>query len=257
VWVRDDGDNAGYVFDSETGRIVSSFDTDASKDAAPAVGAGVALFMHAAVLRATDENSGRTLWTFSGDGTLAGAPLIAGDLAYVGGQSGRVYAVRLSDGQESWHGDMGAPARGTEHGDNTAIPGLAAADGVLAVPATGRLAAFGRPESPASRSRARGGAHPFTVTMRVRRARLASALRRGVRVWLRCSAPCRIALRASKARRARRFHKQAPKGRASMVVRLARAARHARRLRLRLVASATELHGTRKAAASKQVTISR
>ena len=97
------------------------------------------LFGHRLVARSVP--SGKVRWRFGGDGYLDTAPLIVGDVAYVGSGSGRVYGVSLTSGRRVWRTSLGAPVHGS--GEVTGlIGGLAAGDGVLVVPAFGRVAAF-------------------------------------------------------------------------------------------------------------------
>lgn len=72
---------------------------------------------------------------------LDSAPLVARGTAYVGSGSGRVYGLDLRTGRVRWRGDAGAPVRAPVEAGFVA--GLAAAEGLLLVPAYRRLVAFG------------------------------------------------------------------------------------------------------------------
>ena len=57
--------------------------------------------------------TGHRLWQYDTGKSITNAPALVGDVVYVAGQSGRVYALRLSDGKELWKSDdLGAPIQG-------------------------------------------------------------------------------------------------------------------------------------------------
>ncbi|MHB8489611.1 MAG: S8 family serine peptidase [Candidatus Dormibacteria bacterium] len=106
------------------------------------------------VLTATGSND----WTFSGDGTQNGvpitAPIVVNGTVYVGAASGKVYALSeaingLAVNTPIWVGNAGAPilapvedVDGSFYGQPL-TGGLAVGGGMLIVPATGTLTAFG------------------------------------------------------------------------------------------------------------------
>jgi outer membrane protein assembly factor BamB len=141
------GPGTGQIFDAAGGRLLGAFDIDGMWDPPPAFAGR--LRVQVSVSRGTaaafDLGTGARRWQFGGDGTLDSNPVIAGDTIYVGGKSGRVYGVDLASGRERWHADTGAPVRSTEQWDNSIKPGLAVGGGLLVVPATGRLVAYGAP----------------------------------------------------------------------------------------------------------------
>ena len=106
------------------------------------------------VLTATGSNN----WTYSGDGTLNGAPITApivvNGTVYVGAASGEVYALPeavngLAVNTPVWVGNAGAPIlTPVDDVDGLRLRspmtgGLAVGGGMLIVPATGTLTAFG------------------------------------------------------------------------------------------------------------------
>jgi outer membrane protein assembly factor BamB len=174
LFARMSGPVAIQVFDAAGGQVVGSFPMDSQWDPPPAFAGKLRVQVSGAraTLSAYDNASGARRWEFAGDRTLQSAPVIAGDTAFVGGKSGRVYGVDLATGQERWHADTGQPVRPPDWWDNSVKPGLAVGGGMLIVPATGRLVAYGPPKSAP------------TVTRRPRFAR----------VKLRCRTRCRAAI---------------------------------------------------------------
>jgi outer membrane protein assembly factor BamB len=96
------------------------------------------MFGHTLVARRVP--GGRARWRFAGDGYLDSAPLIADGTVYVGSGSGRIYGVSLRSGRNVWSADTGAPVPAQWNGRMWS--GLAAADGVLVVPALGRIVVY-------------------------------------------------------------------------------------------------------------------
>jgi outer membrane protein assembly factor BamB len=83
-------------------------------------------------------------WTFEGDGSLTTAPIVVNGFVYVGSTSGRLYAVDPATGQSVWSTDTGLEIQGPdEQNVSQPLTGLAAGQGILAVPASGTLIAYG------------------------------------------------------------------------------------------------------------------
>ena len=110
--------------------------------AAPAFAGKIGLFLNGSTLQAMSGR--RTLWTFSGDGGLVTAPVVAGSTAFVGSSSGMLYGLDLRRGQVVWSTNVGAGIPGPDE-QNVSQPrtGLGAGQGLLVVPAGNRLAAYG------------------------------------------------------------------------------------------------------------------
>ena len=147
LFARMAGPATGQVFDAAGGQIVGSFPMDSQWEPPPAFAGTLRVQVSGAkgTAAAYDVATGAARWEFRGDGSLQTAPLIAGDTVYVGGKSGLVYGLDLATGQERWQADTGAPVRPPEWWDNSVKPGLAVGGGMLVVPATGRLVAYGAP----------------------------------------------------------------------------------------------------------------
>ena len=64
-------------------------------------------------LVALDASTGRPLWQFDTGKTITTAPALADGVLYAASQSGRVYALRLADGEPVWVSEyLGAPIQG-------------------------------------------------------------------------------------------------------------------------------------------------
>lgn len=145
LYARQAGDS-DKVFDRSTGKQVGSFRSDR-----PPVFAGdVGLFLADGTLRARDIERGQDLWS-AGNGELESAPIVVGQHVYVTSRDGRLRALALPTGAETWS----APLGGRVGSDGRLPTGLAAAEGVLAVPAGEALKVFssgdaelGPPRSP-------------------------------------------------------------------------------------------------------------
>ena len=118
-------------------------------DRIPAVARGITLTADARIpgesfgrghtLTATRAD-GKVLWRFRGDGYLDSAPLVAARTVYVGSGSGRVFGVDLRTGRRRASVDVGGAVPMST--DDALPTGLAAAEGLLLVPARGRLVAL-------------------------------------------------------------------------------------------------------------------
>src|SRR5204862_7923558 len=87
------------------------------------------------------------LWSFAGEGYLNTAPLIingGGDrFVLVGSGLGRLYALDAASGQQIWSTDVGTPITGVdEQNASEPLAGLAAGQGLIAVPAGKTLSAY-------------------------------------------------------------------------------------------------------------------
>lgn len=129
------------IFDATTGSLLSTF---LSVGPAPAVTASSVYDQAAGTLTASGVTPGSsTTWTFSGDGTLSSAPVVAGDDVIVAGTSGNVYALSAATGNVVWTANAGAAvAAPDEQNLSRPLTGLASSGGLLVVPAGSALVAF-------------------------------------------------------------------------------------------------------------------
>ncbi len=146
-----------YTWNATTGAALASF----SANPPPAFDGALGFFLTARTLQAEDLSTSRILWTFRGDGQLAGtsAPVAANGVVYIGSRSGALYALNQLTGATVWSGSAGAPI-----GWAADIPfsGLAIGEGLLVVPASNRLVAFAGTGTPTPVSYTPPAAPPTT-----------------------------------------------------------------------------------------------
>ena len=135
LYIRDDtGSFAPAVLSASTGNQLATF----SSTTPPAFDNSLEFTMENGVLTATKASTGTVLWSQTADGSLDSAPIVVGGTVYVAGSSGIVAAFNESTGVESWSANAGSPITGGEF-----LTGLAAGDGLLVVPASDTLVAYG------------------------------------------------------------------------------------------------------------------
>ncbi|MFM9662742.1 outer membrane protein assembly factor BamB family protein, partial [Streptomyces scabiei] len=84
-------------------------------------------------------------WTFEGDGQISTAPIVVNGYVYVGSRSGQLWALNGATGQSVWSTDVGAPIEEPdEHNVSQPLTGLGAGGGLVVVPATSLLVAYGQ-----------------------------------------------------------------------------------------------------------------
>jgi outer membrane protein assembly factor BamB len=92
------------------------------------------------VLEALDKSGSAARWTFAGDGTLDAAPVTTNGIVFTGSRAGNLYGINSSTGKQVW--TVVAPGSVFTNDASTMHSGLAAANGLLAVPAGGFLTAY-------------------------------------------------------------------------------------------------------------------
>jgi outer membrane protein assembly factor BamB len=121
--------DSGFVVRATDGTLVDGF----GASAIPAFSGSTMVYRSGTVVRA-ERSLSFPAWTFSGDGNLSSAPLIANGRVYLGSLSGTVYGLDLDTGREVWRGDAGAAVPPPdEHNNSAPLTGLAAGHGRLAV----------------------------------------------------------------------------------------------------------------------------
>lgn len=131
--------DTGQVLSATTGQLLRGF----SSRQTPVFSGTDAILTQRAGLVAVDAATGQSRWTQPGDGQLAGPPVVSGDVAYIASGTANVFGYSTTTGQQVWSAPLGSPATPTDYSYLGEMPGLAAGDGVLAVPAGTSLTVFG------------------------------------------------------------------------------------------------------------------
>jgi outer membrane protein assembly factor BamB len=148
LYVRDL--EAGRIFDAANGNSLGNF----TSAAAPAVTATTAFFLTSdGTLNWFDLQSATQGPSFKGDGSLVSTPIVIDNQVIVGSSQGNLYALDTQSGVLQWQ--VKAPAGLLAAGDteNTIFfTGVAAANGILVVPAGSALVAYSMfgPPAPAN-----------------------------------------------------------------------------------------------------------
>lgn len=133
--------SSGYVIDGLSGKLADGF----SAGPAPAFAGDIGLYLFGGTLRAENVNTGSPVWTFSGDGTLSSAPIVVGDVVYIGSQMGKLFALDLLSGRVLASPDLGAAVhRPDEHNVSEPVTGLGAGEGLVVAPAQSGRCSLGR-----------------------------------------------------------------------------------------------------------------
>ncbi len=138
LYVRDHSYPA--VLNASTGAELAPF---SAFGPAPAVDATSRYQLSGGALSAADVDSGETRWSFSGDGALSTAPIVAGRTVVVGSTYGNLYGLSSTTGAVLWSRDIGSSIAGPdEQNVSQPLTGLATSGGLLIVPAGQRLVAL-------------------------------------------------------------------------------------------------------------------
>ena len=120
------------ILSASTGAAQGSFNGGTS----PAVANGVLYSIDGSVLSAVAGfGLGNSGWTFTPDGGLSTAPIVAGGLVFVGSSQGNLYAVDVATGAQEWTANIGASSADP--------PSLSASNGTLVVSIGKNLIAYG------------------------------------------------------------------------------------------------------------------
>lgn len=127
---------SGDVFNAETGASAGSY----TADSPAAFNTTTGYFLQSGTLRGVTLSNNSVIWSFAGDGQLAGSPIMVNQYVFIGSSSGNLYALDGTTGSQAWQVSLGA-AVGASVG---AMPfsGLAAGDGLLVVPAGTKVTAY-------------------------------------------------------------------------------------------------------------------
>jgi outer membrane protein assembly factor BamB len=92
------------------------------------------------VLDAVDQSGSPSHWTFTGDGLIDTTPVTTNGIVFTASSSGNLYGIDASTGAQVWTAVAPGPVTTTD--EYVMHTGLAAANGLLVVPAGGYLTAY-------------------------------------------------------------------------------------------------------------------
>jgi outer membrane protein assembly factor BamB len=96
--------------------------------------------VNASVLAAVDKSGSATRWSFTGDAVIDTTPVTTNGIVFTGSMNGNLYGIDSTTGKQVWTAAVpGAVFTADGFGR---LVGLAAADGLLAVPAGGFLTVY-------------------------------------------------------------------------------------------------------------------
>lgn len=128
-----------HIIDRQTGDIVRRYKTRTL----PALSGQRRFTLREQHLEMVDETTGKQGWAFAGDGQLASSPIVVNDVVFVGSVAGNFYAVDAATGAEVWSTNVGSKIpHSNERVIARPLNGLAAGEGLVAVPSVGRLTVF-------------------------------------------------------------------------------------------------------------------
>ena len=133
LYTRDTMGN--LALDAATGAVQGSF----SASVPPAFDGTRGFFLSNGTLRAETVATKAVVWSFTGDGALASAPLVVGGDVYVGSAQGGLFAVNVMTGAVDWSTTVGAILGFREA--RSPAP-FAAGGGLLVVPAGTNVIAY-------------------------------------------------------------------------------------------------------------------
>lgn len=152
VYARTPGSNSDWIYDSQTGALAGDFISKST----PAFSGSMGFFLNGppqfgsyGTLQGRNINSNQVYWSFSGDGFLQSAVLVVNDYVYVGSNSGKLYAVNATSGQQVWSTTAGTSIPYVDEWHSTQpLTGFAAGEGILVVPTATTLVAYEPDNSP-------------------------------------------------------------------------------------------------------------
>ena len=132
--------DGNLILNRVTGQKMSNY----AADFVPAIAIDNRFTIKSRKLSAYDQFHDKDLWSFTGDGTLSSAPIVVNNHVYIGGSSGMLYALQVKTGKLSWTANVGSPILSPdEHNVSHPLTGLAAGEGLIVVPATNGIVAYG------------------------------------------------------------------------------------------------------------------
>lgn len=129
---------SGTSYDAEAGVALGTF----TASQLPALTATTGYWLQNSSLQAIARSDNQVQWSFAGDGTLVGSPVVVNNYVFVGSSSGNLYAVDASTGHQIWDQNLGAAIHGGINFNDTMYSGLAAGGGLLVVPSGDEVTAY-------------------------------------------------------------------------------------------------------------------
>jgi outer membrane protein assembly factor BamB len=126
----------GGIFNAENGASGGTYVADSP----PAFSATMGYYLQGGTLRGITVINNTVMWSFAGDGQLAGSPIVVNQYVFIGSASGNLYALDGSTGQQMWQVSLGSAIDATVY--QMPMSSLAAGDGLLVVPAGTRVTAY-------------------------------------------------------------------------------------------------------------------
>jgi outer membrane protein assembly factor BamB len=127
----------GIVLDVNNGHRIGLFNSDSP----PGFIGNLTLLPQNGTLVAVNS-TGQPVWSFVGDGALQSAPLVVNQTIYIGSRFGMLYGLN-ANGQLIWSTQVGGSIPTPEQPTVTLVTGLGAGEGLLIVPTTSTLVAYG------------------------------------------------------------------------------------------------------------------
>jgi outer membrane protein assembly factor BamB len=140
----DTNDPGGFIFDAESGTNTGAYAYNSGWP--PAIASTTTYYLSGGTLSAVSASDDTVLWTFTGDGSLAGAPIVVNQYVIVASSSGSLYALDGASGAQIWVQSL--PSGFVPESNGSVISGLAPGDGLLVVPSGNEVVAYVLSTSP-------------------------------------------------------------------------------------------------------------
>jgi outer membrane protein assembly factor BamB len=126
----------GSVYNAETGASAGTYVADSPAAFTTSTG----YFLQSGTLRGVTVSNGSVVWSFVGDGKLAGSPIAVNQYVFIGSSGGNLYALDGGTGKQVWQVTLSAAVGASV----AAMPfaSLSAGDGLLVVPSGTKVTAY-------------------------------------------------------------------------------------------------------------------
>jgi outer membrane protein assembly factor BamB len=131
------GGPGALILSTDTGQSSGTF----GGTGLPAFDATSMYVFNGGVLNAVGKDGASARWSFTGDGAIDTTPVTTDGILFTGSSGGNLYGIDSGTGAQVWTAVAPGPVS-THEESGLEHTGLAAADGLLAVPAGGFLTAF-------------------------------------------------------------------------------------------------------------------